>query len=309
MKLNQWLHAIRLYRSISAEVAGASSHAFVDRCFWRIWRRGAEADLFNHYVNQLANRERTRLSIVYEMSRSPEHVVAVRSWQHYALLEALHLTRCQMIRHLPPAQTIVDIGGAAPASIQGSLLVMGYRHHFQSLTIVDLPPDKRLYDTYSQADDEHRDGTISTEMGPIRYVHGSMTDLGNIESSSVDLVFSGQSIEHVSREDGLKVFREVYRVLKPNGLFCLDTPNSKLTRIQSPDQFVHPEHQVEYQPTELATLVEQAGYQIVKLQGLCPMPQTVATGIFNEMEAIQNATLSNQPDLCYLFAIQARKMH
>ena len=307
MIINEWLHAARLYLALTREVSGASSHAFVDRCFWRIWRQGADLELFDDLVTRLARRELARYQAVLEMTRTPQHQTAVHEWRGYSFVESLHLARCAMVRKIPPAQTLVDIGGAAQASIQGALLVMGYPHRFQRLTIVDLPPEQRLYHQYAQADHERLDGWIPTEMGQIRYGHGSMTDLSAIEDASVDLVFSGQSIEHVSLQDGQRVSQEVYRILKPGGAFFLDTPNAKLTRLQSPNALIHPEHQIEYTPTELAALLKQAGFGIHEVGGICPMPRALQTGIFDEEEIRAGVQLSADADQSYLFYIHALK--
>jgi len=218
------------------------------------------------------------------------------------------MARCLMVREIPPpADVIVDVGGAAPASIQGALLVMGYRHRFNALTIVDLPPDSRICGEYAQASNESTDAWIPTEMGKIRYSHGSMTDLSALESDTVDLVFSGQSIEHVSREDGQVVLQQARRVLKPQGILFLDTPNAILARIQSPDAFIHPEHKVEYRPAELADMIEDAGFDVQNVGGICPMPVTKRTGVFDAMEIINNVRLSDKPDECYAFYVQAAK--
>src|SRR5438445_210082 len=81
--------------------------------------------------------------------------------------------------------------------------------------------------------------------GPIRYPYQSMTDLTGIDSGTVDLVYSGQSIEHVTEADGDVVLREVARVLRVGGWFAVDTPNGRATRAQQAD-FIDPDHEVEY---------------------------------------------------------------
>lgn len=222
-------------------------------------------------------------------------------------MESLHLARCLMVRKIPKADVLVDVGGAAPASIQGALLVMGYRHHFDTLTIVDLPPDRRICGQYAQVGQESTEEWIATEMGRIRYLHGSMTDLSGIEGESVDLVFSGQSIEHVSREEARVVLGEVRRILKPQGALFLDTPNAILTRIQSPEALIHPEHKGEYSPSELTSMMEQVGLVIQRVGGICPMQVTVRTRVFEPQELIDNVRLSEGPDDCYAFYVQAAK--
>ena len=52
-----------------------------------------------------------------------------------------------------------------------------------------------------------------------------MVDLGRYGDGAFDMVYSGQTIEHVTEADGDTVVREAFRVLAPGGWFCLDTPN------------------------------------------------------------------------------------
>jgi SAM-dependent methyltransferase len=222
------------------------------------------------------------------------------------MAEALHQVRCQLVRSLPAADHVLDLGGAAPASIQGALLVMGYPHRVRSLTIVDLPPAERL-NKYEYGQSERATKWTDTEMGPVRYLHTSMTDLSMIESNSLDLVFAGQSIEHVSEAGGLQVMHEAFRVLRPGGSFCLDTPNRTVTSIQSPYEYLHPEHQIEYCVADLTNALQGVGFQIKAIKGIGPIPQTVQSGVFSELELLDNAHLSEQAEICYLFYVHCIK--
>lgn len=62
---------------------------------------------------------------------------------------------------------------------------------------------------------------LSTEQGTgVRYVYGSMADLHMIKNNYADMVFSGESIEHVSEADVEQTIREAWRILKPGGIFA-----------------------------------------------------------------------------------------
>ena len=222
------------------------------------------------------------------------------------MIESLHQVRCQLVRSLPAADHVLDLGGAATASIQGALLVMGYPHRVRSLTIVDLPPAERL-NKYEYGESEVTKEWIDTEMGPVRYLHTSMTDLSIIETNSLDLVFAGQSIEHVSEAQGLQVMREVFRVLRPGGSFCLDTPNRAVTRIQSPHKLLHPEYQIEYRVEDLTNALQRVGFEIKAVKGIAPMPHTVQSGVFSEQELLDNAHMSDQAEICYFFYVYCTK--
>ncbi len=217
---------------------------------------------------------------------------------------ALHTTRTWLIQEqLPPADVIVDLGGAASGQPEGAILSLGYPHVPTELMIIDLPVDKRLGNW-----DPNEPHTLITENGTrVRYIYGSMADLHMIGDSSVDLVFSGESIEHVSEADAERTIREAWRVLKPGGYFCLDTPNGALTRLQSPNEFIHPEHQKEYLVSELVEKVQTAGFVVEDKKAICPMPRSLATGQFDASEMAENMFLGDKAEEGYLFFLKCRK--
>ena len=110
---------------------------------------------------------------------------------------ALHFSRSLFVRSLPRARRILDLGGTALGSDKGAMVLMGYPYAFDELVVVDLPPDDRN-DLYKES--VARDVT-HTELGPVRYNYHSMSDLAHYASGSFDLVYSGQSIEHVPVEE------------------------------------------------------------------------------------------------------------
>jgi hypothetical protein len=129
---------------------------------------------------------------------------------HPPYQDAMHEARALLVReHLPPADTIVDLGGASSSYEGGALLEMGYRHRPREITIVDLPPDGR----FGHGEQERR-ASLTTRSGvKVRWLYGSMTDLSAIPSAGTDMVWSGQSIEHVSEAEADLVCAEAYRVL------------------------------------------------------------------------------------------------
>ncbi|MBI5686464.1 MAG: class I SAM-dependent methyltransferase [Verrucomicrobia bacterium] len=222
-------------------------------------------------------------------------------------LDVLHALRCQLVRQLPAAEVIVDLGGAAGSSIEGALLLMGYPHAPREITIIDLPPDSRMFaDGFACI---HQETTEWLVFGPtrVRYLHQSMSDLSGIADASVDLVWSGESIEHITQAEAGEMFQEVWRVLKPGGYFCLDTPNRAITQIQSPSQLIHPEHKLEYTASQLTRCLSEARFQIVQAGGLGPMPKTAQSGVFNWPELTESADLSDHAEICYLLYVKCRK--
>jgi ubiquinone/menaquinone biosynthesis C-methylase UbiE len=225
-------------------------------------------------------------SRVYEIQRAGDRAML-----------ALHQTRVKLFQtHLPPAEVAVDLGGASAYDPEGALFAMGYPHTPRELYIVDLSP------TGHPSTVEAKRGTS------IHYIQGSMSDLSAIPDETADLVVSGESIEHVSEEEADRVFAEAFRVLRPGGHFCLDTPNARLTRLQSPDQFGHPEHKKEYLVPELTGKLARHGFRVAAVKGLCRMPASLAAGKFDPREMVRGSgEIVDAAEDCYVFFADAIK--
>jgi hypothetical protein len=221
---------------------------------------------------------------------------------HSDLNPSLHESRGRFVRSLPPARRIVDIGGSCQGSEQGAMVEAGYPYPFERLTIVDLPSDERheLYRTTGAPQE------VETPLGTVAYLYQSMTTLQPVGDGSIDLVYSGQSIEHVTREEAHDVYREVLRVLKPGGLFALDTPNARLTRLQQ-DEFVDPDHEYEYTHAELSGDLEKAGFEIVEAKGLNHAGPISRREDFSATAIARACGVFSAIEDCYLLAYVCRK--
>jgi SAM-dependent methyltransferase len=120
------------------------------------------------------------------------------------------------------------------------------------------------------------------------------------------MVYSGQTIEHVSEADGDTVVREAFRVLAPGGWFCLDTPNGPLWRLRSDEPMNH-DHQIEYAASQLVAKLERAGFEVTECKGLNLMREGYATGCFDEAEASAHPGVFAAAEECLLLAVVARK--
>lgn len=208
-------------------------------------------------------------------------------------LELIHNARVRMVSTLlPKGDVILDLGGA-----NCPLYKMGYPHNFKKLYLIDLPPEARCEMYKEVVVDPDCDG------GEVVIKYGDMTELDAFADSSVDLVWSGQSIEHVPLEAGRKMCQAAYRVLKPGGAFCLDTPNRLISRIHTHDVgggIIHPEHCIEYEPAQLRELLEEAGFTVQKVSGVCEMPCTAQSGTFDYMDFLYGQQICDDVESSYI---------
>lgn len=216
---------------------------------------------------------------------------------------SLHASRCQFIRSLPRARRILDLGGTHLAKDEGAFVALGYPYRFDKLVIVDLPPDERhpLY----QGEGGRR--VVKSRLGPVHYRYHSMADLSDYDDGSFDLVYSGQSIEHVTEEEGTHVLKEVARVLSPGGYLAVDTPNGRVTRLHQAE-LIDPDHEVEYTHGELLAKFADAGLEVIEAKGLNFLGEEgVTTNTFSMGAVAGNSGVFASIEDCYLLAYLCQK--
>jgi predicted SAM-dependent methyltransferase len=205
----------------------------------------------------------------------------------------IHNARLKLVRtYLPQGDIIFDLGGAfAP------LYRMGYPHKFNKLVLIDLPTEKR-HQEFRRASLE-----CTSEAGQIEILYGDMTELAGVEDNSVDFVWAGQVIEHVSREAGERMCHHVFRVLRKGGSFCLDTPNGLITSIHAATaglKLIHLDHKIEYRPADLREMLKNVGFTLLLEKGVCHMPNTVRTGQFSYEDFIVGSPIVDDADSSYI---------
>jgi SAM-dependent methyltransferase len=263
-------------------------------------RREPDEPAWTQQAEAVAAGSTTRADIVDRIRCSSEYRTAVPVGPHN-LHSSLHTSRCEFIVGLPPARRIVDLGGGHTTDSRGALVVLGYPYDFEELVVVDLPQDDRhpLYRS-----DEF--GAGETDRGTVRYEYRSMADLSFAEDGSVDLVYSGQSIEHVTEADGDIVLKEALRILRPGGYMAIDTPNGRVCRLQQAE-FIDPDHKVEYTLEALRRKVEEAGFEVLTERGLNWGGPAVFDNEFDLEALAGNNGIYHQAEACYLLALLLRK--
>lgn len=263
-----------------------------------VLKREPDADGWKGWLDQLDNGlQRNQL---VDFLRGSEDCFTNVAFETFA--PALHIGRCQFIRSLPPARRILDLGGVHLHRSEGALVALGYPYSFEELVVVDLPDSERheLYRGGKLLD------TVDTPQGKVRYRYHSMTDLSAYPDETFDLVFSGQSFEHIEPSEADELIVEISRVLRPGGWFALDTPNARATRLQQ-EEFIDPDHKVEYTHRQLMEKLERGGLlEVVEAKGINYLGDSLGTGQFSLDELMRNPGIYWDAEDCYVLAYVCR---
>ena len=276
------------------------AHDTVRMAYNVLLRRDPDPDAWEKYTDALVASLVSPDELVDRIRCSSEFRTAVRLHES-SLHASLHTSRSDFIIGLPRASRIVDLGGGHTTDARGALVTLGYPYAFDELVIVDLPPDDRHPLYHSE-----RFLVQETESGRVTYEYRSMVDLAFLEDDSVDLVYSGQSIEHVTEAEGDEVLHHVRRILRPGGYLGLDTPNGRVTRLQQAE-FIDPDHKVEYTLDQLRAKLVAAGLDVVSERGLNWGGPAVDEGRYDSAACAANYGIFHEADACYLLALLAQK--
>jgi SAM-dependent methyltransferase len=199
-------------------------------------------------------------------------------------------------------------------------------HAWRGAYLSDMPAASRIlsagcagtwyFDWFAQKYPYPVDRHIGFELQPppespptgVIWIQGNIRDLSPVETSSVDLVFAGQVIEHLTIDEFADFLCEANRVLVDDGFFVLDSPNFSITNLVG---WRHPEHYVEYTCDQIRTLLEASGFEIQSAKGICLCVDPVTKhcwGLDYQSDGRRRESLAPWcPEYCLIWWITAKK--
>ena len=211
------------------------------------------------------------------------------------LVRAKHLARRLIDRVAEPYVTdsvrrVVETLAAdqpQPSAVMPPVVLHAALHEARSIALADMPPGADVVLSaganglwyFEWFDQEY--GPVKHHIGVEAYmprpdglpdnVEWVEADLAAPEgvaavgTGSVDLVFSGQNLEHLWPDQTVAFLVESNRVLHDDGLLVVDSPNRALTEAY---QWSMAEHTVELEPSEAVSVLGLAGFAVDRMKGL-----------------------------------------
>ena len=144
--------------------------------------------------------------------------------------------------------------------------------------------------------------------GNVVWITNSVSDMCDVPTGSVDLLFSGQNIEHLYYEDLLGFLLEASRVVGTDGYLCVDSPNRLVTQELG---YIQPQHVLELSREDIARLVEAAGFEIISTNGIwsCTRDGRSYADVttLTDDAAYRRDDAHDRPDEAFIWWLLARK--
>lgn len=142
------------------------------------------------------------------------------------------------------------------------------------------------------------------------WIENTADQMHDVESDSIDLVFAGQTTEHLWAHELVGFLVEAHRVLRDGGLLVVDSPNRLVTEHLC---WSHGGHSIEISAAEASHLFELAGFDVIDVHGVwnCVRDGRVIEleeGIEAAANLVRRATTGRaRPDECFVWWINARR--
>ena len=100
-----------------------------------------------------------------------------------------------------------------------------------------------------------------------------------IKHGSVGSVVAMHVVEHLPVEHLFSLFAQAARVLRPAGLFMIETPNAESIAVSASDFWRDPTHLAPRHPAALTLLAREHGFSIEEVRAIHPLPEGNAIAI------------------------------
>jgi len=148
----------------------------------------------------------------------------------------------------------------------------------------------------------------------VEWLKQSVSDMSGVTDGEIDLLFSGQNLEHLFGDDLGGFLLESHRVLREGGLLVVDSPHRQICHALN---WTMPEHTIEFTPQEAAELVTLAGFDVESIRGLwlCREPDGTLLPLWSEpgrplsaSEVVRRSTLGqDRADDSFVWWLEARR--
>ena len=264
-------------------------------------QRTIDDEAIRYWKQKLANKNFSITNVIDTLTISPEYLMLKKTPFH----EMVHLSRVEWVKKLPKASKIFDIGGSSPNIEEGALVELGYKFRPTNLIIFDLPPNEQYWGKPKFSQEKE----YKFSWGSLNYYHGrieNIEDYRDLKDLKFDMIYMGQTIEHIYPEKLPIVLNWIKNRLNKNGSFIFDTPNRSITELQIVDKYIDEDHKIEYVPSKLKLILEKFGFEVDREWGLLPMPNSFDTKIFNPLETYNQPLVNSDPEKAYLFAFSCK---
>lgn len=207
-----------------------------------------EKELAARLRTSTKEQRRTLYNEVYDelIARVPDHPTLRRQTSPQATAARARLQMDLMRKWLRPEQTLLEVG---PGDCAFAHLACS---HVRRVLAVDVAQDL----------------TQSVEHPPnFEFITSDGTSVP-VPEDSVDVAYSNQVMEHLHPDDALEQAANIFRAIKPNGIYVCVTPN----RLSGPhdvsrtfDDVATGLHLREYTATEVSRLMRSVGFRAVRL--------------------------------------------
>lgn len=99
----------------------------------------------------------------------------------------------------------------------------------------------------------------------VNWIQQNVFDMSAVQTQSVDMVFSGQNVEHLWPSELAGFLMEANRILEEDGLLVIDSPNFPVCQSYC---WSHPEHIIEFSVPQFVVLLGLSGFQVEQCIGL-----------------------------------------